>query len=417
MTLKTLLMILTLLASVLVQSQEDDSVPDTEQSTPSESQEPDSEIDNASTQTSSEKNSEVIERYLPDTSEQKIREVIRHLDLYQRTNEVVRFDEGEDSISGLYLPENTGEPQGGVLILHDIEQHANWPFVVAPLREYLPDYGWNTLSLFFDDYIKERLPEIPRTEPSTNDQSEEMSETTGAETTQNSSENETNESATENTVTEDSETGEDQNFVENPDDSEGIGLSDQDELAEIADRLDEIPNTVSTREEIEEAEPEQPREEVFIERMRETVEGGLRQLNTLGQFNLVVIANGKSANWAAEALKTRFAQASNKGYALVLINAQSSAYPDYDLNQSLAELKIPILDIYTYQTPEAKRAARNRKSAIVRNQNDKYIQIPLTVRDDNTFDRHNLITRRVRGWLKTNAAGRTVGVKQKKDNG
>ena len=87
-------------------------------------------------------------RHTPNPNKWRIGDVSRYLDNYARQTEVQVFTAQDLAVSGLYLPENTGKPQGGVLILHDNEQHAHWPQTVAPLREYLPDYGWNTLSLF-----------------------------------------------------------------------------------------------------------------------------------------------------------------------------------------------------------------------------------------------------------------------------
>ncbi len=99
-----------------------------------------------------------IPRVNPNPAQRRISEVLNHLELFQRGEEVIKFGDDDSTLSGLYLPENTGTPQGGVLILHDIAQHPQWPQTVGPLREYLPDYGWNTLSLFFKGYLQEPLP-------------------------------------------------------------------------------------------------------------------------------------------------------------------------------------------------------------------------------------------------------------------
>lgn len=58
--------------------------------------------------------------------------------------------------------ESTAETQGGVILLHGIGVHPDWPDVIHPLRLGLPDHGWSTLSLqmpiadrnaTFDEYI------------------------------------------------------------------------------------------------------------------------------------------------------------------------------------------------------------------------------------------------------------------------
>ncbi len=55
---------------------------------------------------------------------------------------------------GLYRAEKHGESQGGIILLHDLDNHANWPQVIRPLRLQLPLHGWHTLSIqlpFFGD--------------------------------------------------------------------------------------------------------------------------------------------------------------------------------------------------------------------------------------------------------------------------
>jgi len=330
-------------------------------------------------------------------AQQRIQEVIRHLSLYQRDSEVIRYEQREDSVSGLYLPENTGNPQGGVLILHDIAQHAHWPFSVAPLREYLPDYGWSTLSLFFQDYIA-----IPRPKDPKLDDEDNQEENTVEEEQAVTEEQETVEQQEE--VVPAQEPQEDQNFADENTDEEQVADETSQDNVEAQDNNE----AEATPEPEEPVQTEEQRIDAFIADMADTVEGGLQQLNTLGQFNLVVVANGLAANWAAEALKKRFETSEKSGYVLVLINAKQSTYPEYPLNQTLAELDIPMLDIHTHELERDIRKATARRNAIVRRQNEDYWQIAITARNDHTMDKHNPISRRVRGWLKTHAAGKKV---------
>ena len=341
---------------------------------------------------------EVIPHVIPNPGTRRIQEVLKHLNLFQRDEEVIKFGDEESTLSGLYLPENTGTPQGGILILHDIEEHAHWPQTVGPLREYLPDYGWNTLSLFFEDYLRRPLPvkEIipPDDTPLENDASEEGALAQDAALLETELENTENEETA-------SEEIEDQNFTDEPTDS----------LSEIAQSLDGLP-TLNTQDSITQPkDPELSSEEQFLKDMQMRVEDGLRQLNTLGQFNLVIIAHGLSANWAAATLNERFKNTPGvRGYALVLVNAKASSYPVYDLNEQLAQLKIPMLDIVTKLNKGEKRLMINRRNAITRKQNKQYIQIQLPEIHTNLKGKVNMLTRRVRGWLKTHAAGEEVDV-------
>ncbi|MFQ5468845.1 MAG: DUF3530 family protein [Gammaproteobacteria bacterium] len=47
----------------------------------------------------------------------------------------------------LYLQNRKDKLQGGAILLHPLGTHPNWPYVIAPLRRKLPEYGWSTLSI------------------------------------------------------------------------------------------------------------------------------------------------------------------------------------------------------------------------------------------------------------------------------
>ncbi len=51
----------------------------------------------------------------------------------------------------------TGEPRGGVLLMHGIGVHPDWPTVINPLRIGLAAQGWTTLSLQMPILGNERL--------------------------------------------------------------------------------------------------------------------------------------------------------------------------------------------------------------------------------------------------------------------
>lgn len=53
----------------------------------------------------------------------------------------------QHKVFAIYTEERTGKHKGTVIILHDMGQHPDWPDVVRPLRERLPDHGWSTLSV------------------------------------------------------------------------------------------------------------------------------------------------------------------------------------------------------------------------------------------------------------------------------
>ncbi len=48
---------------------------------------------------------------------------------------------------GLYTETEKPKSQGAIIMLHDMGAHPNQKPVIAGLREYLPKYGWTTLSI------------------------------------------------------------------------------------------------------------------------------------------------------------------------------------------------------------------------------------------------------------------------------
>jgi dienelactone hydrolase len=81
-----------------------------------------------------------------------------------RAGTVVRLGEDQDQFLGIFSPAQSKKSRGGIILLHDINNHADWPEVISPLRRRLPRFGWNTLSIQLpltaavDDTIKQPQP-------------------------------------------------------------------------------------------------------------------------------------------------------------------------------------------------------------------------------------------------------------------
>ncbi len=61
--------------------------------------------------------------------------------------DAVDLDVGGKKVLALFRPDSSGHPQGAVVLLHDLDAHADWPATIAPLRRQLPAFGWATLSV------------------------------------------------------------------------------------------------------------------------------------------------------------------------------------------------------------------------------------------------------------------------------
>ena len=59
-------------------------------------------------------------------------------------NEVLWLGEGKNQFLGLMTPDFSGLPLGNILILHDNQQHPDWPGTIHALRTERPKNGWST---------------------------------------------------------------------------------------------------------------------------------------------------------------------------------------------------------------------------------------------------------------------------------
>ena len=63
------------------------------------------------------------------------------------TGEVEMLEAGGHEFLSIYTESDSESPKGGVFLGHGIGVHPDWPDVINPLREQLPEHGWSTLSL------------------------------------------------------------------------------------------------------------------------------------------------------------------------------------------------------------------------------------------------------------------------------
>jgi pimeloyl-ACP methyl ester carboxylesterase len=83
--------------------------------------------------------------------------------------EDVLLEADGETFLALYTDTQSSPKRGAVVLLHGLGAHPNWPDVIFPLREALPEHGWASLSLQmpiaardtpFDAYIA-LFPEVP----------------------------------------------------------------------------------------------------------------------------------------------------------------------------------------------------------------------------------------------------------------
>jgi len=344
-------------------------------------------------------------RVLPDVNRQRHQDVIDFLTLYGRDYEHVRLIAAENEFYGLFMQERSGTPQGAVLILHDNGQHGQWPEIVAPLRENLPQYGWATLSIALPDIPPAaRLPRpVYKTETT-----EETDEAAATEEPPAAEDNATPDNATTTDAA----------------DNNGISLQSEADAEEDQNaggnepalpRLTALPPLPEP--EPEAAAPADVAEENAADKYRDDMLERIRQsvayLKQRGQHNIVIVAPGSSAGWAAEFMLQRprtvqsdktNGDSNDRGYTLVMIDAADNPYEQEPLEQKLAGLDIPVLDLISEESGVPVRISDQRAGMMRHRQRAQYqqIQVPAFALQ---YDDSNTILRRVRGWLKTHAAG------------
>lgn len=60
---------------------------------------------------------------------------------------VVLLGPPEQGFLGIFSQAQVKKSKGGIILLHDLNAHADWPEVISPLRRNLTHYGWHTLSI------------------------------------------------------------------------------------------------------------------------------------------------------------------------------------------------------------------------------------------------------------------------------
>lgn len=345
-----------------------------------------------------------LQRFSPQVAAQRHASVLQHLKLYGRSQEAVQLVAGNTPFHGLYLAETMGKPQGGVLLLHDREQHGHWPSVTGPLREYLPQYGWATFAIELPSEPPGQLPPRPDYQaPADSENAEQTDENiTPEEKTTNSQQEELANDAADSTGIAASGNPQPSPQASNSE------LSDNEPALPKLNGLPELPSAADSSGQPED-DTNESRQQYFQQQMIARINAAVNYLASRGQLNLVIIANGSSASWAVNFVLQQQQRLLSedkevRGNTLILIDPLQSRYNQIYLEQELKELEVPILDLITDLNTSTPYKNQQRAGLMRHKQRADYQQIKLSTPDLNN-DQHHMLKRRVRGWLKTNAAG------------
>jgi hypothetical protein len=274
---------------------------------------------------------------------------------------------------------------GAVLLLHDKEQHADWPFLIRPLRTSLPEFGWYTLSVNMPYDHPDTLPERKRS-PKQYDQ------LILSSAVKQGLLKATRFSAKQDEEVKDEQAPVDTEVAENPEQSD----TDAQEVS-----ADGKPVDID----LAEADPNIP--VPYPLKAKAHISAAIEHLNRQGFQNIVIIAYRTAANFALDYIKERRAQITYRGFALVMIDpVLDSAYQE-NISEALGEdFQAPILDLVNAADLSLRELAAERVSSAQISGVKQYVQVSHVLNERGSFQQ--AMVRRIRFWLEKYAPGMTM---------
>jgi len=288
-------------------------------------------------------------------------------------------EEGVSKVLALTEKPKLPDAQGAVLLLHDKGQHADWPYLIRPLRQYLPDSGWFTLSLSLPYESKRNVPD--RSLLGKNNDNATLTDALRLKLQYNSS----------------AKTA----LANKPiDNTEQIKAEQKSETASVDEETkSETPVDINL------AEKQKVKSTLTDEAKAEfNIQAALDYIHQQGYQNIIIVTYGSAANLALNHIKEIASQISSKGFALVMVDPILKAEYQNDLESAFGKgFKAPILDIFNSADLDSKAQATERKSSAVVAKTEQYMQLNLIT--NNAATSQLGLLRRIRFWIERYAPG------------
>ncbi|AVX91522.1 DUF3530 family protein [Pseudomonas koreensis] len=249
---------------------------------------------------------------------------------------------GADTFLALWKPANTAEPKGAVIIVPGAGETADWPQVIGPLRNKLPDVEWSSLSITLPDLQSDVIaPRViaPAAAPKA------------------------------------AESGSKDATTAQPIEQAAGGEAD------VADQV-----VAETTEEQSKAD---------AERIFARIDAAIAYAEQQSARRVVVLGHGTGAYWAARFLSERQTAQVEK---LLMVDAQTPSKAKPQLAELTPTLKLPTADIFYMDKALDRNAALERMQASKRLKTSAFSQVALKALPDKKAEQEQLF-RRVRGWL------------------
>lgn len=257
--------------------------------------------------------------------------------------ELQQLQAGNDTFLALWKPANTAEPKGAVIIIPGAGETADWPQVVGPLRQKLPDAKWSSLSITLpdmqSDVIAPRVVEVPPT-------------------------------------------------IKAPD----VGSKDSTTAAPIEQAAGGEAEIVDKAV----AETGEDQSKVDAERIFARIDAAIAYAEQQSVRSIVLLGHGTGAYWAARFLNERQPPQIEK-FAMIAAQTPTAAKPP--LVELTPTLKLPTVDIFYKDKPLDRSLALERLQASKRLKAVAYSQVSLKALPGDVKAEQEQLVRRVRGWL------------------
>ncbi len=302
----------------------------------------------------------------------------------------VTYDEtgSRHDVLALEQRPRTAQAQGGVLILHDKEQHADWPELIRTLRMGLPDFGWYTLTVNLPYDEVRRVPDR-ELEPKQFDSVE-----LNADLRQSLANPDRSARAAEKAAS--SNEGEMEGAAQNSE--TGAQAQTGDAIQSDAETGGNVDIDLADREAKE--TPALP----YRTRAQYHLREAMNHLQSKGYQNIVVIGVRSGADLALEYIKPLAAQIPKQGFALVMVDPVLRFGFQVDLQQAFGKrFQAPVLDIVNSADLEARAEASEREAGARIADIGNYQQIRLVTNEGGMYQ--ETLMRRIRAWMEKYAPG------------
>ena len=347
-------------------------------------------------------------------SEQVIPEVPRvgSLDAYQMAQQTLADESAEHEVVWLEVQypgweepyrvlalqqqPRVPEVQGAVLLLHDLEQHADWPYLIRPLRQALPDAGWFTLSLNLPD---DGSTEVPERTLAPKERDELVVTPLVRAALEQAAMKVSGEGGAMGEASEDA-------GAEESGESGDAPAEDEEPAEEAAPNEcgDGAAEEAAVDIDLEEKKAPARPPVAYADRAQLHLKAALDFIDKEGYQNIILVGYRHGANTVLEYVEPVAKTMPATGFALVLIDPELKTEYQVELGKSFGKkFKPPVLDIYNSIDLQAPERARQREAGARMAEMANYRQIKLNTLESGNFQ--ETIIRRVKAWMMTQAPG------------